>query len=115
MSSTLQTVDVSLALERAGGNADLARDLYQMLQKELPGYLETLPTLFDENDLTTLQASVHKLHGSATYCGVPALKGATESLETCLKRGETDRYHQAMGDVMGAIRELLKLPTLPDV
>lgn len=113
MSSEIKIVDKDLALERAGGNADLARDLYQMLQKELPTYLEKIPKLFLANDIQALTASVHKLHGSATYCGVPALRGATESLETSLKRGESENYQQGLDDVLGAIRQLMEHPSLP--
>ncbi len=112
MSSNLKVVDRDLALERAGGNADLARDLYQMLQNELPVYLEKIPSLFLANDIPALTASIHKLHGSATYCGVPALRVATESLESCLKRGESANYQQGMDDVLDAIRQLMEQPSL---
>lgn len=113
MNSEYKVVDASLALERAGGNADLAQDLYQMLQKELPNYLEKIPALFNDEDISTLTASVHKLHGSATYCGVPALKAASEAFESCLKRGESEMYPQQMANLLGAIRQLLEHPTLP--
>ncbi len=113
MSSEYKVVDAALALERVGGNADLARDLYQMLQKELPLYLEKLPALYNDNDITNLKASVHKLHGSATYCGVPALKAATESFESCLKCGESEKFQEEMDGLMEAIQQLLKQPTLP--
>lgn len=113
MSSEYKVVDADLALERVGGNVDLARDLYQMLQKELPLYLEKLPALYKDNDFANLRASVHKLHGSATYCGVPALKAATESFESCLKRDETEKYQQEMDGLIEAIQQLLQQPTLP--
>jgi two-component system, NarL family, sensor histidine kinase BarA len=112
MSSEQKVVDPSLALERAGGNADLARDLYQMLQKELPVYLEKIPALFNGDDIPTLIASVHKLHGSATYCGVPALRAATEAFESGLKRGESDMYPQLMANLLKAIRQLMEQPAL---
>ncbi len=113
MSSELEVVDVNLALERAGGNVDLAQNLYQMLQKELPVYLEKLPALFEANQIPDLTAAVHKLHGSATYCGVPALKAATQSFESTLKRGESEGYQQGMEQVVGAIQQLMQQPTLP--
>jgi two-component system, NarL family, sensor histidine kinase BarA len=112
MNAQQKIVDSSLALERAGGNADLAKDLYQMLQKELPVYLEKIPALFNSDDIPTLTASVHKLHGSATYCGVPALKAASEAFETGLKRGETHMYPQLMADLLKAIRQLMEQPAL---
>lgn len=112
MGTEHKVLDASLALERAGGNADLARDLYKMLQKELPVYLENIPALFNAEDIPTLTATVHKLHGSATYCGVPALRAATEVFESGLKRGESDMYPQQMADLLKAIRQLMEQPTL---
>lgn len=112
MDTEHMVVDTSLALERAGGNADLARDLYQMLQKELPVYLEKIPTLFNAEDIPTLTATVHKLHGSATYCGVPALRVCSEAFEAGLKRGESDMYPQLMANLLKAIRQLMERPTL---
>lgn len=113
MSSALRAVDEKLALERAGGNADLARELYQMLQNELPDYQGRLPTLYAEGDMRSLQEAVHKLNGSATYCGVPALKAAAETMESNLKRGEQDRYEEGLNAVLNEIQRVLQTPTLP--
>jgi HPt (histidine-containing phosphotransfer) domain-containing protein len=112
MNTEQKVLDPNLALERAGGNADLAQDLYQMLQKELPVYLEKIPALFNAEDIPTLTATVHKLHGSATYCGVPALRVSTEAFESGLKRGESDMYPQLMADLLRAIRQLMEQPTM---
>lgn len=113
MSSALRAIDENLALQRAGGNANLARELYRMLQDELTDYQRALPTLFAEGDLHTLQEVVHKLNGSATYCGVPALKSAVDTMESSLKRGETERYAAELEAVMDEIRRLMQYPTLP--
>ena len=113
MSSAPQIIDPGLALERAGGNADLARELYQMLQKELPVYQIKLRSLFDSSDFGALTDTVHKLNGSATYCGVPALKFAAESLESSLKRGESDNYQEGLDVVLHAIKQVMETPNLP--
>ncbi len=112
MSSALRAVDENLALERAGGNAELARELYQMLQNELPDYQSRLPTLYAEGNLDLLLDAVHKLNGSATYCGVPALKVAAEAMESTLKRGEDERYEEALQLVLDEIRRVMETPTL---
>lgn len=112
MSSTLRAVDEQLALERAGGNADLARELYQMLQNELPDYQSRLPTLYADRELGPLQEAVHKLNGSATYCGVPALKAAAESMESTLKRGEQERYEEGLNALLHEIQRVLQTPAL---
>lgn len=113
MDSAAKIIDTELALERAGGNADLARELFQMLQNELPVYQEKIRSLFDNGDTSALTEIVHKLNGSATYCGVPALKAAADSLESALKRGEHARFKDGVDDVLGAIRQLMQTPSLP--
>jgi two-component system sensor histidine kinase BarA len=113
MSSGLRAVDGQLALERAGGNADLAHELYQMLQNELPYYQSRLPALYASGDISTLQETVHKLNGSATYCGVPALKAAAEGMEIHLKRGEQASYETDLSELLVEIQRVLESPTLP--
>lgn len=113
MSSTEIVVDPDLALERAGGNAELARELYQMLQNELPVYEVKIRSLFDTGDLPALTEAVHKLNGSATYCGVPKLKEAATMLETDLKRGNSENYEAGLDEVLQAIKQVMQNPTLP--
>lgn len=112
MSSALCAVDEQLALQRAGGNTELARDLYQLLQNELPDYQRRLPCLYADGDLKSLQDAVHKLNGSATYCGVPALKAAVDAMESSLKRGEKESYTEKMEKVLNEISRVLETPIL---
>lgn len=112
MSSALNAIDTNLALERAGGNQDLARELYQMLQNELPNYLSTTKKHFDNGDYAALLEVVHKLNGSATYCGVPALKAAAASLEGNLKQGAEENYASGLSDIR---REILRLQQTPEL
>ncbi len=113
MSSAHRAIDEELALQRAGGNVDLARELYRMLQKELPDYQSRLPGLYARGDMQALQEAVHKLNGSATYCGVPALKAAVDAMESRIKRGEEERYAEGMKVVMQEIERLIGCPSLP--
>jgi len=112
MSSALRVVDEALALERAGGNADLARELYQMLQKELPVYHENLQHHYQQGDMEALLNTVHKLNGSATYCGVPALKAAAESLESNIKRGLEEAYRAGLDTLLAEIERVQQTPSL---
>lgn len=89
MNAVMNVIDRDLALERAGGNAQLAAELFSMLLKELPQQRQAIESALAAQDFPTLQHLVHKLNGSATYCGVPALKAAADALESRLKRGET--------------------------
>jgi two-component system sensor histidine kinase BarA len=112
MSSALNTIDINLALERAGGNQDLARELYQMLQNELPNYQSKIKQHFDSGNYVALLEVVHKLHGSATYCGVPALRAAAASMESNIKRQAEDSYASGLTCVLSEIQRLQQTPTL---
>ena len=112
MSSALNAIDTNLALERAGGNQDLARELYQMLQNELPNYHSTIKQHYDSGDYEALLEVVHKLHGSATYCGVPALKEAAASMESNIKQGAETAYARGLDEVLGEIKRLQLTPEL---
>lgn len=112
MSSALNAIDTNLALERAGGNQELARELYQMLQNELPNYHNTMQQHYDSGDYEALLEVVHKLHGSATYCGVPALKEAAAEMESHLKQGAEGSYADDLVLLFGEIQRLQLTPEL---
>ncbi|SCZ59005.1 Hpt domain-containing protein [Thiohalomonas denitrificans] len=90
METALKVIDNELALEQAGGSLELAHELFAMLLKELPQFDSGIQAAFERCDWETLQQSVHKLTGAAIYCGVPALKSASERLDKKLKRGQND-------------------------
>jgi two-component system sensor histidine kinase BarA len=112
MSSAPSIIDPALALERAGGNQELARELYQMLQNELPSYASNIRNHYDNGDFASLLEVVHKLNGSSTYCGVPALKEAAQSLESNLKQGAEESYAQGTEQVLAEITRLQQTPEL---
>lgn len=90
MNAVTQVIDKELALVRAGGNMQLAEELFSMLLRELPEQRAKIIGAFSSRDFQGLQHCIHKLNGSATYCGVPALKEAVDGFETRLKRGEIE-------------------------
>lgn len=112
MSSSLDILDPDLALERAGGNHDLARELYQMLQNELPNYRDNILQHFEADNVPVLLDVVHKLNGSATYCGVPALKGAAADLESAIKQ---EKHSEFEGGVKRVIAEIEQLQQHPEI
>lgn len=103
MNAVMKVIDQDLALQRAGGNAQLAAELFSMLLQELPQQRSAVEAALAAGDYPALQQLVHKLNGSATYCGVPALKAAADALETSLKRGETAH---AAGGVASILEEI---------
>ncbi len=101
-----KVIDKELALEQAGGSLELADELFAMLLKELPHFHRGIRAAFESRDWETLQRSVHKLNGAAIYCGVPALKSASERLETKLKRGHTDEVGTDVKDLLEEIHQV---------
>ncbi|MDF2444905.1 MAG: sensor/response regulator hybrid [Moraxellaceae bacterium] len=72
-------------LRLAAGKTDLARDMLQMLLASLEEEKRKLEQACQDNDLEALLGHVHYLHGATRYCGVPALRNATQVLETDIK------------------------------
>jgi len=107
MNAVLKVIDKELALQRAGGNAQLAEELFSMLLQELPDHRSKIQNALAAQDFQTLQHHVHKLNGSATYCGVPALKAAADTLETSLKRGETEHVDHGVAIIMDEISRVI--------
>ena len=73
------------ALEQAGDDPVLAKDLLQMLFAELPELLSKLKQALADNDKTAIWDHTHKIHGSTAYCGVPALRAAAHSMEQLIR------------------------------
>jgi len=103
MQHTLAVYDRALALEQAGGSAELAADLLSMLLQELPDTRHTLQTAFAAQDYDALLRHAHKLHGATVYTGVTALRAALANLELSLKRA---LLHQVPGQLETTLTEI---------
>lgn len=100
-------VDFSLGLERAGGKAALARDMYQGLLEQLREAQWQLQTLMSSDDHDTLLERVHALHGVTRYCGTPDLEQALHAVENCLKQQRHSELSAAMSKLQAEIDRLL--------
>jgi two-component system sensor histidine kinase BarA len=80
-----EVIDYQLALEQAAGNEELAKELFEMLLKELPVLKQKLSIAIKENDLQGCWDHAHKIYGSTAYCGVPALRDAAQVMESAVK------------------------------
>lgn len=76
--------DQNLATQIAGGNPRIAAELLILLLKDLPSQKEALQNACAAGDWQTLRQLNHKLHGSARYCGTPALIDTTRDLANTL-------------------------------
>lgn len=90
MRTTPPAYDAAAALAVAGGNAAIARQLLGLFRTELPQQAARLRALHAAGDLAGLREGVHRLAGSARYCGAPALFDACQTLETRLLADRTE-------------------------
>ena len=79
------------ALAVAGGDPELAAELFAALLKGLPNEVAALRAGMAGGDWTALAELAHRVRGATRYCGVPALDEAVESLERAARLGEAER------------------------
>ncbi len=94
------TLDWELALIQAAGKEDLAKDMLQMLLNFMPEVKSLINKGLNDHAVD-LWPTIHKLHGSAAYCGVPRLKNLCHTIETELKK------HVSIEDLEPELLELM--------
>jgi signal transduction histidine kinase/CheY-like chemotaxis protein len=92
-------IDLPVAVERAGGDADLARELAGMLLEEAPRWLEDLSASHAQGDAALFTRTAHTLKGSADHWGARRAFELAKDLE---RRGRA-------GDLAGASRQVDEL------
>ena len=80
-------IDWPLAIKRAGGKVELARDMLSGLVESLPETKKALTEALTQEDIEVLATLVHKLNGACCYSGVPSLGKIVHQIETEIKRG----------------------------
>ncbi|MRS14151.1 two-component sensor histidine kinase BarA [Enterobacteriaceae bacterium RIT691] len=81
------TLDWSLALRQSANKPDLARDMLQMLIAFLPEVRNKVEEQLVGEKPEGLVDTIHKLHGSCGYSGVPRLKNLCHLIEGQLRDG----------------------------
>lgn len=109
MKSTLEIFDLDQALDQTGGNRMLAMELFSMLVRELPTYLEKIRQQTGQGDGSTLMDTVHELNGAACYCGVPALRAAAMECESLLKDDLPERNQAIIDRLINEIDLIIEL------
>jgi two-component system, sensor histidine kinase and response regulator len=88
------TIDLPVAVERAGGDEELARELAGMLLEEAPRWLEDLSASQAQGDAALFTRTAHTLKGSADHWGARRAFELAKDLE---RRGRS-------GDITGVGR-----------
>ena len=94
------------ALATAGGDADLAAELFAALLAGLPGELADLRADLAEADWSGLAEHAHQLRGATRYCGVPALDEAAEALERVARIGDLELITRAFANLEDEVRRV---------
>ncbi len=99
--------DLELALQAAGGNRELCEEIYHGFLAELPAHRDRIDALSARRDWPQLREEIHKLGGSASYCGLPRLMRATRDAESALGGDGMDELPALLAKLAEAIDELL--------
>ncbi len=97
-------IDKSIALEKAGGDAGLAKELFGMLLKSLPELQQRLNQAIQSDKQAFLEAA-HKMYGATAYCGVPQLREFAKALEDAIKDGSDD---EMLADLLNAVNHAVE-------
>ncbi len=99
--------DPEAAIQAAGGNADLARELFSAFLESMKPYWQEIRQRHQAADWAELRNSSHRLHGAAAYCGVPAMKAAARGLEQAARAGEPAEINRRIQSLEREIERLV--------
>lgn len=99
-------IDRPLCLKLAHNNPNLARDLMQELIRELPVLSREIKLYSQQKDYQSLRNSVHRLHGSCCYVGIPELKSCCRELEMQSAMVQTKEVESLVNRLLNLIQRL---------
>jgi len=105
----IKPFDYNLAKQSMNAGPEL---IYIMLTKffaELPTQLNDIEHLLEQNKRNEAAEIVHKVHGSAAYCGTPAIKLASKAFETALRSNNTEEIAASSDAFIKNAEEILQL------
>ncbi len=100
-------IELEALAQAMGGNIALAKEMLDMLMKELPKFKQDITAAFEQHDWDMLKHHVHKLHGGVCYCGATRLKDMTRHFEKQLI-DKTGHYDDAYQMLLNEIDKTLK-------
>jgi signal transduction histidine kinase/DNA-binding response OmpR family regulator len=103
----LAVFNLTLALKRCGGDAELLDDVLAVFREAFPELLQELTTAAEQSDWTTLQRVAHTLKGSAGNLGAERLQAAAGQLERLLDSPPIALPREPLAATIDAAQELL--------
>jgi HPt (histidine-containing phosphotransfer) domain-containing protein len=96
MSRDRKLWDMNVALSRMGNNAELLREIIEMVRKDLPVILGRLRAAVADGDSALLQREAHSLRGTLVTFDAHAALSAALRLEQIAESGNLSRAAQTM-------------------
>ena len=96
---------VRVMLEKTQHNRELAKTMFEKLFSELPQQLSAIDKAMKNHDFPRAIDVIHKLHGSASFCGLVDIKNPAEMLEISLRKHDL----APVGNHLDALREKVNL------
>lgn len=101
-------LDLNKTIELSGGNKQLALEIIQMFMKELPSLQNNMQIAYQEKEWSSLQETIHKLHGSSRFCAMAELQQVAGDFEAVLHKNATDKFQLHFDLTNKAIQKLMK-------
>lgn len=106
ISKQLASFDRNIALERAGGDEELLREIAEIYLAEYPPLLEGIRSAVDAGDADALQRSAHTLKGSLATMGAEPGAALALSLES---QGRENHLQSAAAVLLRLEEELARV------
>lgn len=94
-------------LEKTINNKDLSITLFKKLFSDLPLQLDTIEAALQKNEVSTCLDAVHKLHGSASFCGLSDIQALAYNIEYFLAYHKPKLAFALVPDLRKEIERLL--------
>lgn len=107
----LPAVDNKKLLSITGGDQNLADEMFKQLCDELPQQLDSIELYISNMDWSNLKEIAHKIRGSTSSCGVPALDYSVTIFESACASNDPKCLHR---DYKLMAKEVNKLLTIRD-
>lgn len=103
-------IDWETAVNQSNGRELLAKELIEMVLRELPESIKNIKKGWEQEERIQFQSAVHKLHGGTCYAGMVRLQSLTNSIETALKQdaelASLEPEYLELMDILDSLSEL---------
>ncbi|MCU7849807.1 MAG: response regulator [Candidatus Thiodiazotropha sp. (ex Lucinoma kastoroae)] len=107
--TNLPAIDNKKLLSITGGDQNLADEMFKQLCDELPQQLDSIELYISNMDWSNLKEIAHKIRGSTSSCGVPALDYSVTIFESACASNDPKCLHR---DYKLMAKEVNKLLTI---